>query len=188
MIGYINMLRVSLAQNAHLFLHPKRQSVAFMGIERQRHYLNAFHNMESGAQRALMDIYQQAHHQNDREKGRHVIMAMVASVRYTELFRFTVSNIVIRMMLKRFWVEKDLNKALQMQEVLDDFHHALDEFVLSKNQAKNLAPQTSDNVYHFAFTNGSEIPLKEVEAFRNRSASSVAHAKRAGKAHISNPL
>lgn len=142
-----------------------------MGKERQQHYLEAFNALEPKAQQALKDIYYQAH-QGGKEMGRHVVMAMVAAVRYPELFRFTLSNIVVRLMLKRFQLDKDLEKALQMQEVLDDFHVALDDFVKG-DEVK--APQLE-------LLNGERVHVvRDLWKFKDRAGTSIDRAKQVRK-------
>lgn len=161
------VLRVFTGQNARYFSCSSERRTAFMGYQRQRHYIEAFQALQPDAQQALMDIYHQAH-KGGREMGRHVVMAMVAAVRYPELFRFTLSNIVLRLMHKRFQLEGDWRKMLQMQDVLDDFHLALDEFV-------QLA--TNQEPIELALLDGGRADIRELRQFKGLSATSVNRAK-----------
>lgn len=139
-----------------------------MGVQRQEHYLKTFQSMQPNAQQALKDIYHQAH-KGGREMGQHVVMAMVASVRYPDLLRFTLSNIVIRVMLKRFQLDGNHQQALQMTEVLDDFHVALDEFVRSDVV----------KIPQLALLNGERRQIvHELRLFKKRTGTSVDRAKR----------
>lgn len=144
-----------------------------MGKQRQEHYVNVFQKLEPDAQRALKDIYHQAH-KDGREMGRHVVMAMVASVKYPDLFKFTLSNIVVRLMLKRFQLDGDWRKALHMQEVLDDFHLALDAFV------KDDKP--GSKVFHLHLLERSQTDVvQDLYAFKGKAGLSLDRAKRAGR-------
>jgi hypothetical protein len=161
------MLRVPNGQNAHLFWYAKKTQVSFMGKQRQESYLKTFQALGPEARKALMDIYDQAH-KGEKEMGRHVPMAMVASVRYPELFRFTLSNIVLRLLVKRFQLEGDWRKMLQMQEVLDDFHVALDQF--AEICRKESLPQ-------LALLNGGRADVGELRQFKGRAGGPIARVK-----------
>jgi hypothetical protein len=139
-----------------------------MGQQRQESYLKVFKALKPEAEKALLDIYNQAH-KGGKEMGRHVVMAMVASVRYPELFRFTLSNIVVRLLLKRFQLEGDWRKMLQMKDVLDDFHVALDEFAKEASAREDM-PQ-------LALLNGGRADVQELRQFKGLSAASVNRAK-----------
>lgn len=151
-----------------------------MGTQRQQHYLNAFQSLEPKAQQALADIYHQAH-KGGKEMGRHVVMAMIAAVKHPELFRFTLANIVVRLMVKRFYLDKDWQKMLQMQAILDDFHAALDRFI---DAGGHSAPYNEPPVLHLAILNDerSEV-VQDLRAFKARAGKPVNLAKRVKGQH-----
>lgn len=98
-----------------------------MSEKRQRQYLEAFLRMRPETRQILREIYTLAH--QDRDKmGRHVILAMTASVTNAEIFRLTLFNIVTRLALKGAMVRNEPLMVMRITEIMDDFHKALDGF------------------------------------------------------------
>lgn len=154
----------------------------FMGEQRQRKYLQVFQRMEPGAQKALRDIYSQAHNQGDPQ-GRHVIMAMRAAARYPEIFKLALSNILIRMGLKRASRTGDLRQMAHFSEVRDDFHYALDAFIAPRkhpelHRESDLLEEAYRPVIH------NPKALKEVRHFKEQARPAM---DRARKHHKTNP-
>ncbi len=147
------------------------KQIPFMGYQRQSRFLDSFRKMKPAAQDAMRDIYAQAH-QGPNGVGRHVIMAMVSAVRHPDLFRFTLANILVRFSLKRATVNGDSQRAILMQEVLDDFHAALDEFM---GRAKQTPDGSSDGKRQ------APAVIRELDAFKNRVRPALEQVKAAGR-------
>lgn len=158
------------------------KSVWFMGYQRQVKYLESFRGMDSSAQEALRDIYRQAHQdqQGDRH-GRHIILAMRAAIRYPIIFKLTLSNILIRLSLKNAMVRQDTPQVNRLQEVLEDFHKALDAFM---HPDKALQPQTDtacpreDLTSKLSILEHPEI-LDELRRFKQQATPSLERLKQA---------
>lgn len=151
--------------------------------------------MSPEAQQALRTIYERAHTDGSANgnqssptkdgKEHHVVMAMRASTRFPEIFKFTMMNIATRIVLKMAQQSSNIALAQQKQEMLDDFHVALNVFCSDhlftmdslESQVNSLLPS------HHLWLISDSGRGDDIVAFKSRSTPAVAkvrqlHAKR----------
>ncbi len=100
-----------------------------MSRSRQRYYLNYFEIMDPPSREALSAIYHLAHDAS-QSIGQHVLCAMHYSVKNPALFRLTIQNVSLRLALKYAYQRSQTHKVAQLTQALEDFHIALDAFML----------------------------------------------------------
>lgn len=100
----------------------------FQSRSRQKHYLNYFDQMSSGCSDALKGVYAQS--QNPDGGGLHVLQAISEGVKHPALFRLVRENVLLRSAMALAKARNEEEKANRIEAILEDFHIALDAYML----------------------------------------------------------
>lgn len=134
-------MQASIAQPSHSQPH-------FLGRHKQEHYLRYFTKLDADAEKVLEDIYQLAQHR--QTQGSHVITAMAGAMKHPAIRPLVLQNIAIRLWIKLGERLQSDQKRQQLEEVLEDFHVALDAFMgkISLDEAERLRETKAHDPTH----------------------------------------